>query len=567
MVIGPTDVTESIYSFPIGNVSIANIQALKLTKNDELDEVSSIEKTKDTNVKEVSLSADLTSANTDEEEKDSYTFTYGEKIDSIQNGVVDEILNYVGVVGNHNRVGGDNTPMKQDGTVAGLINTEFLRDVDSESKNIYGLDETTITAIEKLAAAALENSTNSYLQPLMINNTKAGISYGYVGNSNTIAANTTALITLKVKVIGNATANIYLVNTKNNATFNVLDVNVDRKELISNTYGSDKRFADAETNAEIINQTVNGKYELSLTATDTPSDGFTTVSFLIKTGTEAVNFRVEMWNGARRDTDTTTVANSSSEGIVIFDDFKFASSVNYENETLGLKQETDNYDGIAEQKFTRIPSKVLTDAHPENGEVRTYGDDDADTAVAYKKGTYFIVSDLSTINVEHELDEITVEEDNEDTSTDTETTEKTSYNPFLYFTSLAVSVVLIVALLAIVVKHFVGIIKKKRARSKSYYDAGLRDKANEKILGAKKEKEVKFKDEYDYNNMESNIIEEDEAEATEETEQTVEEAVEEASEIEAETVVESENEAEPEAELATEANETEEPAQEETDNQ
>ena len=68
--------TESIYSFPVGSVSIANMTTLSLIKNDELDEVGAIEKTKDTNVKEFSLSADLNSANTDTEKKDSYTFTF-----------------------------------------------------------------------------------------------------------------------------------------------------------------------------------------------------------------------------------------------------------------------------------------------------------------------------------------------------------------------------------------------------------------------------------------------------------------------------------------------------------
>ena len=130
---------------------------------------------------------------------------------------------------------------------------------------------------------------------------------------------------------------------------------------------------------------------------------------------------------------------------------------------------------------------------------------------------------------EYEIDEITVEEDSDDSTTDETTpTEETSFSPFLYFTSLAISLVLIIALLAILVKHIVSSIRKRKSKNKSYYDAGLREKAIENI---KKSKETKFKEEYDYDNIESNIIEDEEEETTEteqssETEQTIEETTE-----------------------------------------
>ncbi len=556
MVLGPTAVTESIYSFPIGEVSLANVSVLELVKNDDLDEITAIEKTKDTNVKEVSLSADLNTINNETETEDSYTFTYSKSAYDISNSVVKEIISYHGIVGNHNRVGVENgaTTSTQTGTVAGLINTKYLAN--------YGLTADQITAIEKLKDATLEDSDNQEIQPIMINNTANGISYGYIAkSSSTISANSTALISVKVKVIGDATAYIYLVND-DNANFDVLGVNVNRQELISTTYGEDAtRFKEKDT----LNQTVNGKYQFALTANDIDAyagDGFATVTFLVKAGNEALNFRVEMWNGARRDADETEKVANNKAGIVLFDEYNFASSVDYTNKTLELKQEfgTD-YTDASEQVFTRIPSKVLTDANPENGEVRVYKESDKDaTAVAYKSNKFFVLSDLSTINIENEIDEITVEEDTDDDTTDTTTTEETSFSPFLYFTSLAVSLVLIITLLAIAIKHIVSAIKKRKSRSKSYYDANLREKAIENI---KKSKETKFKEEYDYDNIESNIIEEEteEVETLEQTEETQENA----ETVETEETVEETTEET--ADNTTEETVEETTTQEDTDNQ
>lgn len=520
MVVGPKATSEDIFAFPVGNVSITNVSVLDMVKNDDLDEVGSIEKTQDTRVKEVALSADLNTVNTETETTDTYTFSYGKNVYDISKAPVNEVINYVGVVGNHNRVGVENgkTNSTQAGTIAGLINTEYL--------NNYGLTADEVEAIEKLKASSLEDSKNKEIQPLIIKHTQNGLSYGYIGSNSTISANSTALITVKVKVLGNSIAYIYLVDGKNNANFDVLDVSVNRQELIGSTYGDDaKRFKDKDT----TEQYVNGKYQFALSAEDTLGDEFTTVAFLIKTGDKAIDFRVEMWNGIRKDSNETKVENSQI-GTVIFGDYSFATSVDYDKQTLEFKQMfgIEEYENATEQTFTRIPSKVLTDAHPEDGEVRVYTED-KDTAIAFKYGDKFIVSDLSTIYIENELDEITVEEE-EDTPEDTEEKEETSYNPFLYFTSLAVTFALIVALLAVVVKHVISAIKKRKSRSMSYYDRDLREKAIENI---KKSKETKFKEEYDYDNIESNIIEEtEEVEAeTEETETEVEDApVEEATE-------------------------------------
>jgi hypothetical protein len=275
-----------------------------------------------------------------------------------------------------------------------------------------------------------------------------------------------------------------------------------------------------------------------------------------------------MWNGSRLFDSASSVNTDRKVGIVLFDEYTFTSGTNLETQLIKLKSKYNSnlanikgtdYDysfqtaEASKQIFTRLPSKVLTDANPD-GVTRYYTESDTkNTKTAYMSSKFFVVSDLTSINVTNEIDERTVEDTSEDTSTSTESKETTSYSPLLYFTSLAVTVVLILALLAIVVKHVVSAIKKKKAKSQSYYNKDLREIAVENIKS--KAKEAKFKEEYDYDNMEANIIEEP-TEDESLQEEITEEAVEETAEESEETVETTEE--------ATEANEgeAEEPSKE-----
>ncbi len=549
LVLGPTSKTDNIHAFPKGNAYLANVSALLLDKNDDIDEVASIEKTTSTPVERV-LQADLANTTTKTEKTDSYTFSYSEYVDDITTGVVD-VAKYKGLVGNHKSVGGDKTQYSQENTVAGLFNSEHLTTYISNGLfgNYNDTNEIThwINSVDK--------GDNKYLQPLMIYNKADGISYGYVGEQTTINSNTTALVSLKVKIFGNSTAYIYLSNADDKNEFSILGVRAEHKNL-----------------GDGITQVVNGDYLLTLTANDinnvTGGNGYATVTFLVSAGNENINFRLEMWNGPRVYDETVAAADDRKAGIVLFDGYSFTSGVSLETQLIKLKSKysnkltnvaSDTYDYSyqtaeeSKQIFTRLPSKVLTDANPD-GVTRYYTESDTNnTKTAYMSSKFFVVSDLTSINVTNEIDERTVEDtsDNEESTTTTETDEPTSYSPLLYFTSLAVSIVLILALLAIVVKYIVTAIKKKKAKSQSYYDKDLREIAVENIKA--KAKEAKFKEEYDYDNMEANIIEEpteDEALQEESTEEAVEETAEETEEtLEA-------------TEETTEVNEAEEPSKE-----
>lgn len=512
-VLGPTAPVNAnnIYAFPKGDVWVKDFTLTKLAKA----EVDSVEKTNDTSVTERMLQADKANVTTETTSNDNYTFTYGGMVDNIEQNVVSGILNYTGVPGNHIRVQGGAdiagqdkvTEYTQANTVSGIFNTEFMANYKDADFN--GLKSDISTWAQSVP------TNNTYLQPLMINNQVDGLSYGYIGDSTSIAVNATCVISVKVKIFGEATAYIYLTNADDKKEFKVLSVNAKNTDL-----------------SQDINQDYCIKVTKDMVNDITGGVGYAEIKFIIKTGSEkAINYKLELWNGPRTFANGT---NDNKTGIVLFDSYTYSTSENYEEALLKLESfydaELDNvgttysYASADSNKqiFTRLPSKVLTDENPD-GETRTYTVDDKDnTKTAFMTNGLFIISDLTSIDAPTEIDERTPEDSSsdDDTSGDT-TTDDNGANIWLLISSAIVALALIVALVAIGVKKILEVVNKKKASKHSYYDRDARDKALDSI-SKKKEKETKFKEEYDYENIESNIIE-DEEEVEEVTEEPTEE--------------------------------------------
>jgi len=497
-VYGPTTQidAQNLFAFPKGEIIVKDFTKINLSKA----EVDSVEKTNDTSVTERMLQADLSNTNSESSSNDTYTFTCGGMVDEIKQNVVSGILNYTGIPGNHNRVVGQGegeTHYTQENTVNGIFNTEFMDNYNDADFSGY---KTQIDNWLKTYSTA-----NKYNQPLMINNKVDGLSYGYIGSANKIAVNTTCVITVKVKIFGDATAYIYLADADDMKEFKILGVKAEHTAL---------------------NQTVSGDYAIALKAEDintvTGGIGYAEVKFVIRTGSEkALNYRLELWNGERTFAENQ---NDNKAGIVLFDAFTSSTSDNYDDALIMLEGKYDEeFTNIGtkysfataesnKQVFTRLPSTVKTDANPD-GEIRTYTEE----STAYMTNGFFIVSDLTSIDADSELDERTPKKD---TSSDKdENKSEPNYSPWLLFTSLAVAIALIVALLAILVRKLVEIYKKKKASKHSYYDKDSREKAMQNIAKKKNNNDVKFKEEYDYDNIESNIIEDEEVES--ETEEEV----------------------------------------------
>ncbi len=461
-----------------------------------------------TYAKKVSLSADLPNGVEDtEESKDSYTFTHGNNDNNvIKTGVATNVVTYKGVVGGSTFVGGANpTLYKDDSVVAGIVNSQYA--------TAYGSDiETALAGLGKLG-------TNKYVQPLMIKTTDGGKTFGYVGSSSSIAANSTVVISVKVKVVGDAEAYIYLANSNALDSFNVLGVDaqgkkVENGELVNDGDPLKKDFVVKVTAADMVESALD--------------EGWLTVNIVVTAGDNALPYRVELWNGAR---DGETAAKA---GIVLFDGYTAGTATN--NKAIIDELKIDYNEEPTVTSFTRVPTLIsyTDDDGNDVSEYRTY----EATNVIYEFATSkSLIVDLTTIDAVTEIDNTTSDSDDSTTdssSSDETSSDETSFSWALQITSIIIAAVLILLLIVVLIKMLYDKHGKKKNSSKDYYNRNSRERAGLEIeaKNARKAKEAEKVTEeepeevqpYDYDNMENNIVEEVSEETTEEV---VEESTEE----------------------------------------
>ena len=142
----------------------------------------------------------------------------------------------------------------------------------------------------------------------MIYNATAS-SYGYVGKNLSIAQSAYALISLKIRVVGDAKASIYLVDVSS-AAKDVMSIN----------------FKNNTTGYNYITDGVEHSYDLAfenITAdmmeTTGASKGWLTLTFYVGAGNTAKNFRLEMWNGSR-------TGDINSQGFVFINDITITTT-------------------------------------------------------------------------------------------------------------------------------------------------------------------------------------------------------------------------------------------------
>lgn len=192
---------------------------------------------------------------------------------NIKTQIVDAV-DYTGVVANHRYVveNGEETAVNTSET-AGVINSENLANY---------------TALPNLATALGTVTEEDGIQPLVIYNATAD-SYGFIGKSSKLAKSSTAKITLKVKVDATASAYIYIVNMNND-----------------------------EDKLNVYTHKVNDKTNTLAVKVTNTNGQWKTVSFYIASGADDMNYRIEMWNGARDGL-------SGSEGYVFVNDIEIST--------------------------------------------------------------------------------------------------------------------------------------------------------------------------------------------------------------------------------------------------
>lgn len=454
--------------------------------------------------KKVTLSADLPNGN-ESKNTDSYNFSYSAADNvKIKTGVASNVLKYSLIKGNSKAAGNTGEEAlsgygNPDGVVAGLINTEYTSTYADAVKGLERIGE------------------NTHLQPLLIDNTGKNAAYGYMGQSATLSANTTTLITVKVYVTGSAVARIYLVNSDALDGFNTMQL-----------YGEGKENYTAEVKEDFV---------IEVTAADCVN-GWFTATFCITTGNEAKNYRPEFWIGDRN-------SETATEGVVYFDSYTVNSSVDADALKAELANKGDKINKSVSYK--RLPTTVKYTNEKNKEVTKDFDDYDATPVYEVYRTSKAVFATFATIDVEHELDKTSGSSTDSSSSSSSETSSstETSFNWALQITSIIIAAILIVLLAVVLIKMIVDKNSSKKHKTIAYYDRDSRDKAHSDIKAKKvrnsaksdddsdatEEKEAPAK-EYDYDNMENNVGSDEATEETTEAEIAEETGAEEATDSE-----------------------------------
>ncbi|MBE7090172.1 MAG: hypothetical protein E7362_05150 [Clostridiales bacterium] len=378
---------------------------------------------------------------------------------------------------------------------AGVINTKYLNNY-----SLAGIKE------------ALNHTGKNDIQPLMIYNATAS-SYGYVGKNLSIAQSAYALISLKIRVVGDAKASIYLVDVSSTAK-DVMSIN----------------FKNNTTGYNYITDGVEHSYDLAfenITAdmmeTTGASKGWLTLTFYVGAGNTAKNFRLEMWNGSR-------TGDINSQGFVFINDITITT-------TDAFKEPTDwlNLDNSVLSSIDR-DNAVLYRRPLDQTEIKFNNDPaNADKLVSYSAKYVWAKSDSIIYAIYNTIDPVPVDpyetdDDSTDDGADTGCTAQTDPSTFwLSFSSIVLVVAIVFALIMLIVKRVLNK-RKKAPKAKSAYNVSSRQTKPAKEKAEKVKKDMSY-DEYEDEKIEEPVEEVEQTPETNEPasinpeEQTIEEFV------------------------------------------
>ena len=273
-----------------------------------------------------------------------------------------------------------------------------------------------------------------------------------------------------------------LVSAEGGATHDYYDYTWNREVF----YGKDgKYFADAAKTVEVndfatLNITPRCKAEASkqmMIENITTNGEWATVTFYLRKGDDAKNYRLEVWNGTRVVLDangnkTTPVVNPANSYVIFDTNNPGAASSNYSTLLEQYEEKaTDKFEGVFSyydtDKFVRYDADMDED---KSGNAYEY------TASTYEPATaYLFYNDTAantyTVFADYTLSEKTIvateKPDNDNSSSSSEEDEDSSANVWLLASSIAVAAVLVLAVASIGVRKVIeNANKKKGARAR-----------------------------------------------------------------------------------------------------
>lgn len=350
---------------------------------------------------------------------------------------------------------------------AGLINTKYL-----DGYSDFTLKNETSPSLTANEIKTSLNHSGDDIQPLMIYNKNAS-AYGYFGNSTTISASSYAKISVKVRVVGDAVAYVYLVNTAN-----VSKTVINLDTFTVNTDGYDYKTTDTV----IDNKQLSFKIDSSMMN----DDGWCEVTFYVATGATSKSFRLEMWNGSRDGQD-------NSQGFVFFDlpDSAITTSSAFSEPTSwvdmfatggtlsGLRE--DVKESAMHQRELDETEKKFNKEQNNNESLVSY-----DAKYVWIKGDNFIYAVYNTIDPVA-VDPYANETEDDETSGSGCTAETDPSTFWLSFSTILLGAVLILAIVMLFVKNIRRRHKRNKKDAKSHYNVTSRYNKKNKPSKAKQD--------------------------------------------------------------------------------
>lgn len=415
-------------------------------------------------------------------------------------------------------------------TVHGLINSKHIK------SGKYGENAVEIENLDKLNdLKTLNNSTNEknkYAQALTLYN-KEATSSAYVTTKATLSANSYHLISVRLKAYGESVANVYLTGIEYDHSakrYNVLSLKDDDGKVYE---------LKASANKDTKNLTES-------------EDGFITLSFYVATGNQDIDYRIEIWNGARDGStlskgtvyiDNVYVSDISSTEVDLNGRFALEGIIMDEYKALG-----NNYE-FKSATYTRVPTTIkYTGSDDKEATKQEFYQ--PDVVLSQNEVTTFAY--YTTVDVESERNETTGDDHDHDHDHE-ESDDEFKVNPtaWLQVVSIILAIILLIAVVAVIFRNNTKKVAKQKVKTQEYYHRDTREKALKKIAEDKKainvEKDESDDKEYDYSAAENveegnETIEEDTLDLTNdsseiseeptETEETEEAPVEEGGETE-----------------------------------
>ena len=464
VVIGPTDVkgTSSMYDFASGSVSLKNFKfatgkIYQYEKDADGNIIRNPEKTETDNYKYYSLFSSVASSvsidNHVHESADSYYLSAAKSAGG-------QIVNNPVAIENYKGVSYDSIYVNKDGTKTAYNERAGYVDIDDDMAGLINSKVANDNAYGTEIKEALNYSGEKSIQPIMIYN-KAADSYGFIGKSFTVAASSYAAVSVKVRVVGGAKANVYLINAADT-----------EKPVYSISFkGNVKGNSYDETFTAPLAFT-------NITSDKMDANGWTTLTFYVATGATALDLRLELWNGSRDGAE-------KSQGFVFFAFDAFTENETFTPSSLSSAFTepssvnaafTDSGNPLYDNNLRDCESIIKYQRALDPTEIK-YNSENPDSMVSYDPTYIWAKNDNVIYAVYNTIDPVAVDPYATDEEEETEsgcTAESDPSTFWLSFSSILLGVALVLALAMLIIKNVYRRKKANKSDAKSHYNVSSR---------------------------------------------------------------------------------------------